>query len=152
MLIRGFKDTTVERGPGPPHHHPTGPHPPAPRSPPIHITPGDPQGHGCWFVFVIGHPCVLVPDAVPALRDDARPAVTITGCFEERFWRSANPHGVRRAGNHHRMLGTYLNGLVRAGFVFDAVDEPRPSARLVEQQPLYAEVPIFFAARAFRRD
>jgi SAM-dependent methyltransferase len=107
---------------------------------------------GGWFVFVIGHPCVLVPDAVPSPRDDGRPAVSITGYFEERFWRSANPHGVRRAGNHHRTLGTYLNGLVLAGFVLDAVDEPRPAARLAEQQPLYAEVSIFFAARAFRRD
>lgn len=109
-------------------------------------------GPGGWFVFVIGHPCVLVPDAVPAPGADGRPAVTITGYFEERFWRSANPHGVRRAGNHHRTLGTYLNGLVRAGFVLDAVAEPRPTAWLAEQQPLYAEVPIFFAARVFRRD
>lgn len=107
---------------------------------------------GGWFVFVIGHPCVLVHDAVPALRADGRPAVSVTGYFEERFWRSANPHGVRRAGNHHRTLGAYLNGLVRAGFVLDAVDERQPTARLAEQQPLYAEVPIFFAARAFRRD
>lgn len=106
---------------------------------------------GGWFVFVIGHPCVLVPDAAPVRRPDGRAAVSITGYFEERFWRSSNPHGVRRAGNHHRTLSTYLNGLIRAGFVLDAVDEPRPAPRLVEQQPLYAEVPIFFAARAARR-
>lgn len=36
---------------------------------------------GGWFVFVTGHPCVLVPDAVPALRDDGRPAVSVTGDF-----------------------------------------------------------------------
>lgn len=107
---------------------------------------------GGWYVFVIGHPCVLVPDATPARRPDGRAAVSITGYFEERFWRSANPNGVRRAGNHHRTLATYLNGLVRAGFALDAVDEPRPASRLVQQQPLYAEVPIFFAARATRRD
>lgn len=65
-------------------------------------------------------------------------------------WQRTARHGVRRAGNHHRTLATYLNGLVRAGFVLDAVDEPRPAPRLVEQQPLYAEVPIFFAARATR--
>ncbi|MBN2622168.1 MAG: methyltransferase domain-containing protein [Acidimicrobiales bacterium] len=107
---------------------------------------------GGWFVFVIGHPCVLVPDALPAPRPDGRAAVSITGYFDERFWRSSNPNGVRRAGNHHRTLATYLNGLVRAGLVVDAVDEPLPAPRLVEQQPLYAEVPIFFAARATRRD
>lgn len=103
-------------------------------------------------MFVIGHPCVLVPDALPAPRPDERAAVSITGYFEERFWRSSDPNGVRRAGNHHRTLATYLNGLVRAGLVLDAVDEPLPAPRLVEQQPLYAEIPIFFAARATRRD
>jgi hypothetical protein len=32
----------------------------------------------------------------------------------------------------------------------DAVDEPRASGLLARQRPLYAEVPIFFAARARR--
>lgn len=106
---------------------------------------------GGWFVFIIGHPRFLVPDAAPAPATDGRPAVTVTGYFDERFWRSSNPHGVRRAGNHHRTLSTYLNGLVRAGFVLDAVDEPKPSPLLAEQQPLYAQVPIFLGARARRR-
>src|SRR5690606_13871190 len=101
-------------------------------------------------VFVIGHPCVLVPDALPSPRTSGRPAVSVTGYFDERFWRSSNPHGVRRAGNRHRTLATYLNGLARAGFVLDAVEEPRPTPLLAEQQPLDAEVPIFFAARATR--
>lgn len=104
-----------------------------------------------WFVFVIGHPCVLVPGATTTHGPDGRPAVTITNYFGERFWRSTNPNGVRRAGNHHRTLSTYLNGLIRAGFVLDAVAEPKPSRRLAEQQPLYEQVPIFFAGRAIRR-
>ena len=104
-----------------------------------------------WFVFVIGHPCFLVPDAVVADGPGGRPAVAISGYFRERFWRSTNPNGVRRAGNHHRTLSTYLNSLVRAGFVISAVDEPKPSDLLVAQQPLYDEVPIFLAARVSRR-
>jgi SAM-dependent methyltransferase len=106
-----------------------------------------PQG---WFVFVIGHPCFLVPDATSATRSDGRPAVTVSGYFEERFWRSSNPHGVRRAGNHHRTLATYLNSLVRAGFGIEAVEEPEATPLLAQQQPLYREVPIFFAARVRR--
>jgi hypothetical protein len=106
-----------------------------------------PQG---WFVFVIGHPCFLVPDASAVAVSDGRQAVCVTGYFEERFWRSSNPNGVRRAGNHHRTLSTYLNALVAAGFHLDAVEEPVASRRLAEQQPLYTEVPIFFAARAAR--
>jgi SAM-dependent methyltransferase len=104
---------------------------------------------GGWFVFVIGHPCFLVPDARPATVD-GRPAVTVTGYFPERFWRSSNPHGVRRAGNHHRRLGTYLNAAVAAGFAIAAVDEPPARPLLARQNPLYTEVPIFFAARLER--
>lgn len=103
---------------------------------------------GGWFAFVIGHPCFLVPDARPAPLDDGRPAVTVTGYFDERFWRSTNPEGVRRAGNHHRTLATYLNGLCSAGFVLEKVEEPRPEPRLAAERPLYAEVPMFFAGLA----
>jgi hypothetical protein len=73
--------------------------------------------------------------------------VTVTGYFDERFWRSTNPHGVRRVGNHHRQLGTYLNAAVAAGFALEAVAEPPARPLLAAQNPLYAEVPIFFAAR-----
>lgn len=100
-----------------------------------------------WLAFVIGHPCFLVPDARPATVD-GRPAVTVTGYFEERFWRSSNPQGVRRAGNHHRMLSTYLNALTGAGFRIDECREPSAGDLLARQRPLYTEVPVFFAARA----
>ncbi|MCP5032009.1 MAG: class I SAM-dependent methyltransferase [Actinomycetia bacterium] len=109
-----------------------------------------PQG---WFAFVIGHPCFLVPHAQRVTIDEDRPAVTVTGYFNERFWRSSNPNGVRRAGNHHRMLSTYLNALTRAGFDVEECQEPQASDLLARQQPLYTEVPIFFGARAqLRRD
>ncbi len=101
-----------------------------------------------WFVSVIGHPCFLVPDAAPHQNAEGRAGMYVTGYFEERFWRSSNPNGVRRAGNHHRMLSTYLNALAQQRFVLEAVDEPIAGSLLARQQPLYQEVPIFFAARA----
>jgi ubiquinone/menaquinone biosynthesis C-methylase UbiE len=103
---------------------------------------------GGWFVFVIGHPCFLAPDAALTVASDGRPAVQVTGYFHERFWRSSNPDGVRRAGNHHRRLSTYLTSLIDAGLVLEVVEEPEPAPQLAAQQPLYAEVPIFFAGRA----
>jgi len=105
---------------------------------------------GAWFAFVIGHPCFLVPDAETISRPDGRAAVAVSGYFEERFWRSSNPTGVRRAGNHHRTLSTYLNALIRSGFALEAVEEPRAAPLLARQRPLYSEVPIFFACRARR--
>lgn len=105
-----------------------------------------------WFVFVIGHPCFLAPDAVVTKRPDGRATVAVSGHFDERFWRSSNPHGVRRAGNHHRTLSSYLNALIRNGFTLEQVDEPAAGPQLAREQPLYAEVPIFFAGRAKRRN
>ena len=102
---------------------------------------------GGWFVFVIGHPCFLVPEATPTTEAGGRPALVVRGYFEERFWRSSNPHGVRRAGNHHRTLTTYLNALVRARLTVEQVAEPMATGRLGTERPLYREVPMFFAAR-----
>lgn len=103
-----------------------------------------------WFVFVIGHPCFLVPDAASDPRADGRPAVSVTGYFREGFWRSSNPNGVRRVGNYHRTLSTYLNALVHCGFLLDEVREPVATPLLARQLPAYVEVPMFFAGRARR--
>ena len=102
------------------------------------------------FVFVIGHPCFLAPHATTIRSTDGSVARMVTGYLEERFWRSGNPNGVRRAGNYHRTLSTYLNTLTACGFTLDAVDEPPAYGRLAAEQPIYSTVPIFFAARAIR--
>lgn len=101
---------------------------------------------GGWFAFVISHPCFLVPDAYRT-ETPTGPGLAITGYFNERFWRSTNPEGVRRAGNYHRTLSTYINALSNASFRIEVADEPHPNELLVEQQPVYSKVPIFFAAR-----
>lgn len=102
-----------------------------------------------WFVFVIGHPCFLAPGASTMDGPDGRPGRFVSSYFDEGFWRSANPDGIRgRAGSHHRTLSTYLSALVAAGLGIAAVDEPRASARLLAQQPVYQQLPIFLGVRA----
>ena len=101
---------------------------------------------GGWLAFVIGHPVFLVPGAGETTTPDGRPAAVITDYFEPRFWRSPNPCGVRRAGNYHRPLSTYLNSLADAGFAIERAEEPMANDMLAQQQPLYVQVPIFFSA------
>lgn len=107
---------------------------------------------GGWFVFVISHPCFLAPQAshveVTVSGDDGRvPAVAVHTYLTEQFWRSTNPEGVRRAGNHHRTVSTYVNELAAAGFDIERFAEPRANEVLAERSPIYGEVPIFLAAR-----
>jgi SAM-dependent methyltransferase len=107
---------------------------------------------GGWFTFVIGHPCFLAPEAQTIEDATGRLGRWIPDYFSERFWRSTNPQGVRRAGNHHRTLSTYLNALTECGFILQRVAEPRASSLLVSQQPEYASVPLFWAVRATKPD
>jgi SAM-dependent methyltransferase len=104
---------------------------------------------GGWFVFVIGHPCFLAPRAVTRRDDDGRLGCRVTSYLDEEFWRSSNPDAVRgRVGNYHRPLSVYLNAALASGFRLDAVEEPHASQLLLDQQRVYQNLPMFFAARA----
>jgi len=106
---------------------------------------------GGWLVFTIPHPCFETPHASWGTAPDGRPAQLVNGYFEERFWRSEQPQGFRRAGNWHRMLATYLNALVDGGFVVTRILEPEPSPALATSHPGRADVPMFLVVRAARR-
>jgi hypothetical protein len=105
---------------------------------------------GGLFVFVIGHPCFLAPEAQTVAAADGRPARLIGEYLSERFWRSSNPQGVRRVGNHHRTLSTYLNALCRAGLVLEESDESPACEALAAQSPVYVQLPIFFSGRSVK--
>ena len=60
---------------------------------------------------MIGHPCFLAPGAETVTSSDGTLGRWVGDYLTERFWRSQNPNGVRRAGNHHRTVSTYLNAL-----------------------------------------
>jgi hypothetical protein len=82
---------------------------------------------GGWLVVTIPHPCFETPDASSGTGPDGRPAQLVSGYVTERFWRSADPQGVRRAGNWHRTMATYLNALVEGGFLIERLLEPELS-------------------------
>jgi ubiquinone/menaquinone biosynthesis C-methylase UbiE len=105
---------------------------------------------GSWLVFTIPHPCFATPHANWASAADGRPARLVHGYFDEGGWRSTNPEGVRRVGNWHRTLATYLNTLVDGGFVVSRVLEPAPGPALVAAYPERVEVPLLLAVHASR--
>jgi SAM-dependent methyltransferase len=101
---------------------------------------------GGRLAFTIPHPCFEAPHASWT---DAVAARRIVGDYAaEGFWRSTNPQGVRRAGNQHRMLGTYFRTLIKQGFVVDAVAEPIPGDAVVAEQPRRSGLPPFLLLAA----
>jgi hypothetical protein len=73
------------------------------------------------FLVSLVHPCFPGNDAGLSSWPPER------GYDVEGFWTSAdhNPEGVRiRVGSSHRMLSTYLNAHLEAGFVLEHVHEP----------------------------
>jgi len=103
-----------------------------------------------WFAFVIGHPAFLAPHAVTVPDAHGRPGRLISEYLDEQFWRSPNPQGVRRVGNHHRTISTYANALISNGFAIESVAEPSALPLLAAQQPEYEALPIFLGMRARR--
>jgi SAM-dependent methyltransferase len=73
--------------------------------------------HG-WFVFSIFHPCF------PGFRERLPSWPATKTYFDEQWWNTAGV-GVRgRVGVYHRILSTYLNALVQAGFSLESFAEP----------------------------
>lgn len=111
---------------------------------------------GGAFVFSVLHPCFEarpfhVTDAPPhLLDDDGRPvAVAVRRYATEGHWNSGGT-GVRgHMGAYHRMLSTYVNDLIAAGFAIERLEEPLAGGDAA-QTGLFAEVPtaLVVAARA----
>jgi SAM-dependent methyltransferase len=109
---------------------------------------------GAPFVFSMLHPCFEgrpfhVRDAPPYVMDEAgRPiAFAVQRYASEGFWDSGGD-GVRgHMGSYHRMLSTYVNDLIAAGFVIERLAEPLAGAD-VSRAGLFAEVPTVLAVAA----
>jgi ubiquinone/menaquinone biosynthesis C-methylase UbiE len=104
---------------------------------------------GGWLVAAISHPCFQTPDSEWLSTDRGTLVRTVERYVEERLWTSHNTGGVRgRVGSHHRTLGTYLNGLIAAGFTLDEIREPAAVGRRAEVVPGERDVPslLFFRA------
>ncbi|MEU6265478.1 class I SAM-dependent methyltransferase [Saccharopolyspora shandongensis] len=103
---------------------------------------------GGGLLFTIPHPCFEAPHGTWVERTDGTSRRVIGDYLVEGFWRAANPQGVRRAGNQHRMLSRYLTVLIDQGFMLDMVAEPAADQRVVAEQPRRAGFPPFLLVRA----
>lgn len=101
---------------------------------------------GGWFSFSLLHPCF------PGLRDATSEQLSSwppdRGYAAEGWW-TTQGDGVRgRVGAHHRMLSTYLNATLRAGFVLDEFVEP--VTRTGHHLAADLQVPRFLVVRSHR--
>lgn len=105
---------------------------------------------GGWFAFSVPHPCFESPHASWSTTPQGRFGRLVSGYYDPAFWRSPDPQGVRRVGNYHRPLSTYLNTLIQQGYVVAGITEPRPPQAVTALHPGYAEVPLLLFVRATR--
>jgi 2-polyprenyl-3-methyl-5-hydroxy-6-metoxy-1,4-benzoquinol methylase len=102
---------------------------------------------GGWFVFSLTHPCFHTPLSGWLTEAGGTIHRTVRGYFDEKFWFSDNPHGVRgKVGAYHRTLSSYINTLAEAGLLLERLIEPQ-TTRDRDVRKGYNEVPALFVAR-----
>lgn len=102
---------------------------------------------GGWFVASITHPCFQTPAADWVETPDG-PARQVRGYFDERYWESDNPDGVRgKVGEHHRTLSTYINSFAAAGLLCKRISEPIATGQRAAEVPGNLEVPSILVVR-----
>lgn len=102
---------------------------------------------GGWFVASITHPCFQTPDA-DWVESERGPARLVRGYYNEGYWESSNPDGVRgKVGEHHRTLGSYINTFAASGLTLERISEPLATGRRAEDVPGNLEVPSILVLR-----
>lgn len=96
---------------------------------------------GGAFVFSMLHPCFEGPYSPPDEphfqqdADGAHTAVIVRRYASEGHWRSEGAGGCGHVGSYHRMLSTYLNALIGAGFRLERFEEPVAGTGLPAEVP-----------------
>jgi ubiquinone/menaquinone biosynthesis C-methylase UbiE len=102
-----------------------------------------------WFAFSITHPCFESPHAKWEEISDGRIKRNVFEYFEDRFWLSKSPNGIRgQVGAHHRKLSTYINLLVQTGFTVTQMIEPKGTKDEINLVPGLEVVPTFMMLQA----
>ncbi|GAA5512163.1 ubiquinone biosynthesis O-methyltransferase, mitochondrial [Deinococcus carri] len=104
-----------------------------------------------WFVFSLTHPCFQAPHARWHTAPDGTIRREVSTYFDEGFWKSAYPGGVRgQVGAYHRTLSTYMRTLSEAGFQFCDMYEPQATGAVRDARSEYGVIPPFLLMRRTR--
>ena len=99
------------------------------------------------LVFTVPHPCFDAPNA-GSLAVDGTDRRVVGDYLAQGLWRSTHPDSVRRAGNYHRSIATYLTALIDHSLTLEIIAEPAPSRQVNETNPHRAGLPPFLLIRA----
>lgn len=102
---------------------------------------------GGFLAFTVPHPCFDAPATETISTPNGLRRVA-GDYFAEGLWRSTNPHSVRRAGNYHRTMSTYLNTVLDHGFTLRSCDEPAPTDAVRAEVPHRLGLPPFLLVNA----
>jgi len=98
----------------------------------------------------VPHPRFDAPSASSVIVDGQQRRV-IGEYLAEGFWRSTHLQSVRRAGNYHRTIATYMTALTDHGLSVQVFAEPRPNQEVAAENPHRGAFPPFLLIRAARR-
>lgn len=101
------------------------------------------------LAFTVPHPCFDAPGATSITMDGAVRRV-VGDYLREGFWRSTHPQSVRRAGNYHRTVSSYITALIDHGLLIEVLAEPAPNERVIATNPHRAALPPFLLIRVAR--
>ncbi|OPX12943.1 class I SAM-dependent methyltransferase [Mycobacterium sp. AT1] len=102
---------------------------------------------GGFLVFTVPHPCFEAP-ATDTISTPGGIRRAVGDYSAEGLWRSTHPHSVRRAGNYHRTISTYVTAALKHGFVLRSFDEPAPSDEVRAEAPHRLGLPPFLVISA----
>lgn len=104
-----------------------------------------------WFAFLITHPCFAAPHAHWLSQADGAGVWVIEQYFNEGFYRTAEGgHLAKTVGAHHRMLSTYLNRLITAGFTITKLVEPQRENPPLEGNFGHMIVPLLLLVKCMK--
>ncbi|MFB1298738.1 class I SAM-dependent methyltransferase [Mycobacterium sp. pW049] len=95
-----------------------------------------------FLSFTVPHPCFDAPGS-ETITTSSGMRRTAGEYFAEGLWRSTHPQSVRRAGNYHRTISTYLTAVLDHGFTLRSCTDPAPSDAVRAEAPHRLGLPPF---------